>query len=240
MNDSSSEVLLRVESVHKAYQLGTRRLEILKGVSIDVREGEFLAIEGASGAGKSTLLHLIGALDLPDSGRVWFRGQDLSRWNAARLTAFRNLSVGFVFQAFHLLPELSALENVCLPARMARRPAAEVLEEAAQRLEQVGLGSRIDHRPAELSGGERQRVALARALINRPSLLLADEPTGNLDSRTGAEILDLLQELGRSIGLTLIMATHDGHVASRADRRIHILDGLSAAPPPNSPISSRS
>ncbi|MBM3847271.1 MAG: ABC transporter ATP-binding protein [Verrucomicrobia bacterium] len=221
-----SEFALKAESLCKAYSLGHRTIPVLRGVSLEVRRGEFLAIRGASGAGKSTLLHLLGALDTPDSGQIEFDGDRLSEATPELLARVRNLKVGFVFQAYHLLPDLDAIENVALPARIARRRSSESEIRARELLEKVGLAERMEHRPYELSGGEQQRVAIARALMNRPSLLLADEPTGNLDSRTGQGIIDLLLQLQAELEMTLIMATHDLQIASRAPRMLQLQDGL--------------
>ena len=201
-----SEPILRAQDLHKSYDLGRRLIEVLHGVSLEIGEGEFLSLQGASGTGKSTLLHLLGGLDDPTSGEVFASGQSLSAMSSSRLAKWRNDEVGFVFQSYHLLPEFDALENVLLPARMAHANRAESQKRAESLLERVGLAKRMSHLPAELSGGEQQRVALARALINRPQLLLADEPTGNLDSKTGGEVLDLLCELQSEANLTMIIA----------------------------------
>jgi ABC-type lipoprotein export system ATPase subunit len=210
--------------------MGRRWLEVLRDVELTVRRGEFLALRGASGAGKSTLLHLLGGLDLPNAGEIIFDGADLRALPARALARLRNRRVGFVFQAYHLLPELSALENVALPARMARLPAGDAAAKGRDLLQRVGLGERLEHRPYELSGGEQQRVAIARALINQPDLILADEPTGNLDSHTGEEIIRLLCELREERRATLIMATHDAKIAARAPRVVELVDGTIAAP----------
>ena len=223
-----SEPILSAEDLHKSYDLGRRLIEVLHGVSLEIGEGEFLSLQGASGTGKSTLLHLLGGLDEPTSGEVFASGQSLSAMSSARLAKWRNDEVGFVFQSYHLLPEFDALENVLLPARMAHANRAESQKRAELLLERVGLAKRMGHLPAELSGGEQQRVALARALINRPQLLLADEPTGNLDSKTGGEVLDLLCELQSEANLTMIIATHDDKVAKRARRTVQLVDGLIA------------
>jgi len=220
-----SEPLLSARGLTKSYAMGKRRLEVLRGIDLDVARGEFLALRGASGAGKSTLLHLIGGLDSPDAGTILFHGQDLVGFSESELTRFRNHRAGFVFQAYHLLPELTALENVCLPARLARTGAAAAEKRGRELLEQVGLRERTDHKPYELSGGEQQRVAIARALINGPELLLADEPTGNLDSRTGGEIIELLKALRTDKNTTLVIATHDARVAAHAQRVIELADG---------------
>ncbi len=220
-----SETLLSARSVTKSYTMGKRRLDVLRGVSLEVARGEFVALRGASGAGKSTLLHLFGGLDSPNAGEIWFAGKNLAQASEGDLTKLRNTKVGFIFQAYHLLPELDALENVCVPARLARVPADVAAQRGRGLLHRVGLGARLDHKPYELSGGEQQRVAIARALMNEPELILADEPTGNLDSHTGAEIVDLLVQLRAEKNTTLIIATHDASVASRAPKVIQLVDG---------------
>jgi ABC-type lipoprotein export system ATPase subunit len=209
----------------KSFHIGQRVVEVLRGVNLTVAPGDFVALRGASGAGKSTLLHLLGGLDVPNGGEITFAGQDLAAMSGRDLACFRNTKVGFVFQAYHLLPELDALENVCLPARMARKEAAQVEARGRALLGRVGLADRGDHLPSELSGGEQQRVAIARALINEPALVLADEPTGNLDSHTGDEIIELLYSLWTERRGTLIIATHDAKVASRAPRILELADG---------------
>ncbi len=220
-----SDVLLSATGLHKTYTLGQRSLEVLRGVDLEVQRGEFLAMRGASGAGKSTLLHLLGGLDVPNKGRITLAGRDLSSLGRRQLARLRSKEVGFIFQAYYLLPELDALENVCLPARMARTAASEAEARGRQLLERVGLGQRLEHKPYELSGGEQQRVAIARAMINQPDIILADEPTGNLDSHTGGEIIDLLCALRDEKQTTLIMATHDARVASRAPKVVELVDG---------------
>ena len=217
--------LLQAFQVKKTYRLGGRSIEVLKGVDVSVTRGEFVALRGASGAGKSTLLHLLGGLDLPNAGEIIFNGKTLRSFGRAELARWRNTRVGFIFQAYHLLPELNALENVCIPGRMGRRPVAGVEARARELLERVGLAARMEHRPLELSGGEQQRVVLARALINSPDLILADEPTGNLDSHTGAEVMDMLCSLREELGTTMIIATHDERVARRAPRTLQLQDG---------------
>jgi len=223
---SDSPHILEARDLHKRYEMGSRSLEVLRGVSLQIQRGEFLALQGASGAGKSTLLHLLGGLDTPNKGEVHFQGQNLDTLSDTALARLRNLKIGFVFQAYHLLPELDALENVCLPARMGRMPAAEAERRGRELLGRVGLGERLEHKPFELSGGEQQRVALARALIQSPELILADEPTGNLDSHTGEEIIELLCALQRERQATLLIATHDARVAARAPRVVELVDGL--------------
>src|SRR6266404_1486070 len=190
-----SELLLFAKAVHKTYILGKRSLEVLRGVDVELQRGDFLALRGASGAGKSTLLHLLGGLDSPNQGDIWLAGRNLANLSRRELARLRNREIGFIFQAYYLLPELDALENVCLPARMARTPARAAEARGRELLARVGLKERVEHKPYELSGGEQQRVAIARALINEPELILADEPTGNLDSLTGEEIIGVLLAL---------------------------------------------
>lgn len=221
-----SEPLLCARNVTKSYPMGRRTLEVLRGVSLDVAHGEFVALRGASGAGKSTLLHLFGGLDTPNAGEILLDGRNLALLNDEQITILRNRKVGFIFQAYHLLPELDALENVCLPARMARADASKTAARGREMLRRVGLGERMDHKPMELSGGEQQRVAIARALINEPELILADEPTGNLDSHTGAGIMELLCSLREERRVTLVIATHDSSVATRSPKVIQLLDGV--------------
>jgi len=224
-----SEMLLSACGLKKTYVMGRRTLEVLRGVDMAIAVGDFVALRGASGTGKSTLLHLIGGLDTPNAGEILFRGQNIARFSESELTNFRNRRIGFVFQAYHLLPELTALENVSLTARIARIPVGVAALRARELLTRVGLQDRLDHKPAELSGGEQQRVAIARALINEPELLLADEPTGNLDSKTGGEIMQLLQTLRTEKHTTLVIATHDAKVAATAPRVVELVDGLIAA-----------
>jgi len=220
-----SEVLLSAKGLHKTYMLGQRSLEVLRGVDVELQRGEFLALRGASGAGKSTLLHLLGGLDAPNQGEILLAGRNLATLGRRELARVRSKEVGFIFQAYYLLPELDALENVCLPARMARSPASEAEARGRELLARVGLGERLEHKPYELSGGEQQRVAIARAMINQPDLILADEPTGNLDSHTGEEIIELLCALRDEKQTTLIMATHDARLAARAPKVVELVDG---------------
>jgi predicted ABC-type transport system involved in lysophospholipase L1 biosynthesis ATPase subunit len=220
-----SDLLLSARGVHKTYFLGQRSLEVLRGVDLEMRRGDFVALRGASGAGKSTLLHLLVGLDAPNQGEVWLAGRNLATLGRGDLARLRNREVGFIFQAYYLLPELDALENVCLPARMARTAAAQAEARGRELLARVGLKERLEHKPYELSGGEQQRVAIARALINEPDLILADEPTGNLDSHTGEEIIELLCALRTEKKTTLIMATHDARVAARAPKAVELVDG---------------
>jgi lipoprotein-releasing system ATP-binding protein len=220
-----SEDLLSARNLHKTYTLGKRNLEVLRGVSLELTRGDFVALRGASGAGKSTLLHLLGGLDTPSSGEVTLGGRNIATLSRSELARLRNRQVGYIFQGYYLLPELDALENVCLPARMARQSPDSAAARGRELLERVGLKDRIEHKPYELSGGEQQRVAIARALINQPELILADEPTGNLDSHTGEDIITLLVSLRTEQNTTLVMATHDAKVAARAPRVIELVDG---------------
>lgn len=222
---ATREPLVVARAISKSYTMGKRSLQVLRDLDFQVAGGEFTALRGASGAGKSTLLHLLGGLDSPDRGDILFGGQNLAELSSGGLANLRNIKIGFVFQSYHLLPELDALENVCLPARIARVPAGAAEARGRELLSRVGLGERLEHRPAELSGGERQRVAIARALVNQPDLVLADEPTGNLDSRTGTEIIDLLCSLREENHVTLVIATHDATVAGRAPRVVDLVDG---------------
>jgi len=222
-----SKEIIRARGIGKVYRDNLNSLEVLKNINFTVTQGEFLVIQGPSGAGKSTLLHILGGLDDPTSGEVYFRGTDIYTLDENARSSFRNQQVGFVFQFFHLLPELNALENVLLPGILKswweRKKSLGV---AISLLERLGLSGRLTHRPGALSGGEQQRVALARALINRPQLLLCDEPTGNLDSENGKKILQLLIELNQSQKITIIMVTHDQEIASGATWVMHLKDGL--------------
>ncbi len=209
----------------KSYLHGGRHLEVLSGVNLALDPGEMVAIVGASGVGKSTLLHILGTLDLPSSGTVEIGGEDITKMTPSRLAAFRNREIGFVFQFHHLLPEFTAEENVMMPALIQRIPRDEARRRARAVLSSVGLAQRTSHKPSEMSGGEQQRVALARALVLQPSLLLADEPTGNLDSKTGGEIHDLLVELNREHGLTLLVVTHNPELAAMMPRTLRMVDG---------------
>jgi putative ABC transport system ATP-binding protein len=218
------EAFLRLVGVHKFYGEGEARIHVLHAVDLAVREGEFVAILGQSGSGKSTLLNILGCLDRPSEGSYFLGGRDTARLGDDDLSGVRNGFIGFVFQSFQLVPQLTVLENVEVPLFYAGVPRAERHRIARERLAEVGLDHRLDHRPPQLSGGEQQRVAIARALSNDPRILLADEPTGNLDSATGVQILDLIRRLHES-GRTIVMITHDEKVAARAPRRVRILDG---------------
>ena len=213
--------MIRVTDIHKSF--GT--LEVLKGVSLEVAAGEVVSIVGASGAGKTSLLQIMGTLSRPDSGRVEIGGEDVSSLGDKALSKFRNERIGFVFQFHHLLAEFTAFENVCIPGLIGRRPRAEVERRAAELLDMMGLASRRDHKPGQLSGGEQQRVAIARALVNAPAVLLADEPSGNLDSHNRDEIHRLFFELREKLGQTVVIVTHDENLAAMADRKITMSDG---------------
>lgn len=229
---STSTPLYDVVNLSKRYRMGRIELPVLRGVNLSVHAGEFLAIEGRSGSGKSTLLHLMGGLDTPDAGSLVFDGRDIGRVGHRVRGRIRNREIGFVFQFYHLLPELNVLENTTLSTNvdgwlaghLKRR--SQTRSRAEELLDKVGLRDRLRHRPAELSGGERQRVAIARALMNRPRLLLADEPTGNLDSQTGRQIMDVIEDLHRRESLTVVMVTHDRTLAKEADRVLVLRDGL--------------
>jgi len=217
--------LLHIEGLSKTYLTGGRELEVLHGVSLDIESGELVALTGPSGAGKSTFLHLVGTLDEPSAGRVVFDGRDLSSLSEEELSRFRNETVGFVFQSHHLLPEFTALENVAMPALVRRMARPEARRRAAASLERVGLAERVEHLPGELSGGEQQRVALARALVLEPRLLLADEPTGNLDPQTADGIHALLKDLNGSLGITGVVVTHNEQLAASLPRRVRLAAG---------------
>ena len=217
--------IIETSNLVKEYEQGGRPLRVLKGINLAVEPGEFMAIMGPSGSGKSTLLNMIGALDRPTSGKVLIRGVDISTLSDNDLADLRNREIGFIFQFFNLIPRMDALGNVELPMAIAGVPRRERRKRAAELLELVGLGDRFDHKPSQLSGGEQQRVAIARALVNDPSVLLCDEVTGNLDSRTGDEIMHLLRELNKEQGKTFVIVTHDPAVAQMTDRLVHIRDG---------------
>jgi putative ABC transport system ATP-binding protein len=219
------DIVVRTVNLTRRYEMGDALVDALRGVDLSIARGEFVALVGPSGSGKSTVLNLIGGLDRPSSGEVWIDGTELSGSDERTLTRHRREHVGFVFQSFNLLPRLTAEENVALPLMFNNVPEQERRARARRLLEQVGLGGRLTHRPTQLSGGEQQRVAIARALIGQPALLLADEPTGNLDTSTGAEIMTLLKALNQERGLTLLVVTHDPEVAAFADRVIKLRDG---------------
>lgn len=217
--------LIEAIQIHKSFKTEAGELNILKGINLTIAEGEMLGIIGASGAGKSTLLHILGALDKPSSGKVLFQGKDVFSLDDAKLAEFRNSSIGFVFQFHHLLPEFNSLENVMLPGLIGNRPYAETENRAKQVLEELGLSKRLKHRPGELSGGEQQRVAVARALLQNPKIVLADEPTGNLDTTTGNALFDLFIELNRKNRTTFIIVTHNKTLSDHCHRVLEMADG---------------
>ncbi len=224
---SPADAVIAIEGLHKDYEIGAEVVRALRGVDLVIERNEYAAIMGPSGSGKSTLMNLIGCLDTPTAGEYWLNGQAVANLPDDELARIRNREIGFVFQTFNLLPRATSLHNVELPLIYAGVPARERRERAAALLEKVGLADRMSHKPAELSGGQRQRVAVARALVNGPALLLADEPTGNLDSRTGEEIMNLLDEL-QAQGQTILLVTHEHDIAARAHRQIYLKDGLIA------------
>jgi lipoprotein-releasing system ATP-binding protein len=226
LNTGQHEVLLQARGVTKSYPMGASRLEVLRGVDLQVAQGEALSIVGASGAGKSTLLHILGTLDRPTLGKVFHRGQDLTRLDDDALAAHRNRSMGFVFQFHHLLGEFTALENVAMPLRIAGLGPQEALAQAEKVLRQLGLEQRLTHRPSELSGGEQQRVSMARSIVRQPEILFADEPTGNLDTKNAGMIQELLFSLRETHRLTLIVVTHDLQFAARFPRQVRMRDGV--------------
>ena len=217
--------LIQVQQLLKSYGNGTKRVEVLKGVDLNFSRGERAAIVGASGVGKTTLLHVLGTLDRPTGGKVFYEGKDIYALNEKELALFRNREIGFVFQFHHLLPEFSALENTMMPCLIQGIPKKESASRAEAILTLVGLKERLSHKPGELSGGEQQRVAVARALVLEPKVLLADEPTGNLDTKTGESVFDLLQELNQIKGVTLIVVTHNLKLAEKLSRQIQLIDG---------------
>lgn len=220
--------LIELRDIYKTYQIGEISLPVLKGVSLTIAKGEFVALMGASGSGKSTLMNILGCLDRPSSGQYWLDGREISRISAVERAMIRNHKVGFVFQSFNLLARTSAIENVVMPLDYTEEDITD--EEAIARgmdmLNRFGLSDRFDHEPSQLSGGEQQRVAIARSLINQPSILLADEPTGNLDSRTSEEVLSLFKQLNEQQGITILLVTHDPNIARHTKHTIHIRDGI--------------
>ena len=227
--DREEPPLVEVRGLHKVFQTGKSEIGALKGIDLTVQRGEMVVVVGASGAGKTTLLHILGALDRPTEGEILYNGVDIFARRDAALAEFRNREIGFVFQFHHLLPEFSAVENVMLPALIQRKGKRQAREWAEQILAEVGLEERLSHKPGELSGGEQQRVAVARALVLQPTLVLADEPTGNLDSETGEKIIELLFSLNRIRGVTMIIVTHNEALARRFSHKIQLADGRSVA-----------
>lgn len=220
--------LIRLDSIYKTYHLGEIDVPVLKGISLTIERGELVALMGASGSGKSTLMNILGCLDRPTSGKYWLDGEEVSQVSSDQRALIRNRKIGFVFQNFNLLPRTSAIDNVMMPLAYTAThlPYREAYDRAKDLLDLVGLGSRLDHHPSQLSGGQQQRVAIARALVNRPPLIFADEPTGNLDSKTSKEILQMFQKLSSDEGLTIVLVTHDANVANYAQRSIRMKDGL--------------
>ena len=231
MDTNASTTVLQATGLHRTYRMGRVEVPVLRGVDLQVQEGEWLCVLGSSGSGKSTLLHQLGDLDRPDRGDISWRGRSLTEMRRRERETYRNRAIGFVFQSYHLMPELNVLENVMVASMVGHDPfawrsmRAEASARAEELLDAFGLGHRFEHRPAELSGGERQRVAMARALVNGPDVVLADEPTGNLDTKTGDGILDVLAERHR-LGLSMVMVTHDPTIAARADRVVKMVDGV--------------
>tara|TARA_R110002167_G_scaffold25638_1_gene88781 strand:+ start:1293 stop:1997 length:705 start_codon:yes stop_codon:yes gene_type:complete len=230
--------LLRCTNLTKEYSDGKNTVKVLKSVNFSINKAEQVAIVGSSGSGKSTLLHLLGALDKPTSGQVSFEQQDIFAFNSNQQAKFRNQSLGFVYQFHHLLPEFSALENVAMPLLIAKKPVKQANEMAMAMLDKVGLSHRSHHKPAELSGGERQRVAIARALVTQPKLILADEPTGNLDQKTGESIYQLLSDLREQMHTSFVVVTHDTQLAKRLDRSLNLVDGCLTDATPQSLAST--
>src|SRR6476659_4993436 len=220
--------LIKLDNLTKTYSLGEIQVPVLKGITLEVRRGELVALMGTSGSGKSTLMNILGCLDRPTSGSYCLDGEEISTMSADQRAMIRNKKIGFVFQSFNLLPRTSALENVMMPLTYtaSHLPDREARRRATELLQRVGLGDRLDHEPSQLSGGQQQRVAIARSLVNHPPLLFADEPTGNLDSRTSVEILDMFKQMNREEGITIMLVTHDSNVAKYANRTIHIADGV--------------
>ena len=220
-----ARTILSATNITKEYPLGKGTVKVLKGISLQVEEGSFLSIMGPSGAGKSTLMHILGCLDTPTSGTYILDGEDVSKMDDAKLSRVRNAKIGFVFQAFHLIPWATALENVMLPFLYSREVPKDALQRAKAALERMGMGKRLNHKPSELSGGQQQRVAIARAIVNNPAMIMADEPTGNLDSAASEEVMEIFKEMNRE-GRTIILITHDPEIAAYASKTLFIRDGV--------------
>ena len=221
-----SETVVKLDKVVKTYFMGDNQVQALRGISFEIEQGEFTAIMGPSGSGKSTFMNMIGCLDRPSSGLVEINGRETALMNEKELAQLRNITIGFVFQQYHLIPAMTVLENVMLPLKYQKVDKGERLERAKEALKAVGLGERLNHRPHELSGGQKQRVAIARAMITRPKILLADEPTGALDSETGVQVMELFREINKTNGTTVIIVTHDPRIGNSVERCIKIFDGL--------------
>jgi putative ABC transport system ATP-binding protein len=224
-NTTHSQPVIQLRQVHRQFQVGFEKVNALDGVDLDIHSSEFFGITGPSGSGKSTMLYLVGGMDRPTAGQINVLGKDISQMDENQLAAFRRTAVGFVYQSFHLIPTMTALENVEFPMIFSQIPRKQRRERASELLERIGLGNRMRHNPTEMSGGQRQRVAIARALTNNPSILLADEPTGNLDSRNGAEVVELLYNLSQTQGVTVLIVSHDPAVISVTTRHIQLQDG---------------
>lgn len=243
VSENSCQPLLRARDLHKTYRKDAVEVPVLRGVDLEVDPGEFLSVVGASGCGKSTLLHLLGTLDSPDQGEIYLHGDRIDNLSSRQRDRLRNRVFGFIFQFYHLLPELTTLENVLMPTMIRwsllgwQRRRRELRKKACELLDRVGLSHRLRHRPRELSGGEMQRAAIARALITQPTLLFADEPTGNLDSQTGAKIIELLRDLNRNEGITIIMVTHNLEIVAETDRLVRLVDGKIDCRPASSSAS---
>jgi putative ABC transport system ATP-binding protein len=231
MTTPNGSAIIRVEDLRQHFPMGDQVVRALDGINLSVAEGEFFGISGPSGSGKSTLMYLLGGLDHPTEGRIWVAGQEITQLDEDQLAEYRRKTIGFVFQMFNLIPSMTALENVEFPMLFSDSTPAERRRSASELLERVGLGERLNHRPTELSGGQQQRVAIARALVRDPAIVLADEPTGNLDSQSGGEVLNLLTALNRE-GRTIVIVSHDPQVVGKTGRSLHLHDGRIVDPPP--------
>ncbi|HAR96197.1 MAG TPA: hypothetical protein DCR97_09580 [Deltaproteobacteria bacterium] len=220
-----NDIVVKVKNIKKSFQKDGVRLDVLKGIDLEIRQGDFITIMGPSGAGKSTFLHILGMLDHPTEGQIWFRDTEITTFSPDEESRFRNQDVGFIFQFYHLLQDFDVLENIMLPLRIKGAPLKEARAAAEESLEVMGLGQRKNHKPGELSGGEQQRVAIARALINKPQLILADEPTGNLDRKTGTEVLKYMLDIHEKISSAMVIVTHDPRIGSVGTRQVNMVDG---------------